>query len=252
MNDQSKTFQPACTDKKWLSLDLPVMEYREVWDLQTQLVHAKRDRIIDEDVVLLLEHLPVFTLGRQGNREHLLVTEAFLRSRQIPVVHVERGGDITYHGPGQLVVYPIVNLRTGRWRVVEFVEALEEVMIRTASDWGITAKRNTINRGVWVGSKKKLGNIGIAVRRGVSFHGFAFNVNIALEPFSWIDPCGLEDVKATSMKQVLGGEIAMGDIRQAVSFHIQEIFGVQLEHVSLEHIHCLLGFQENRLEMKAI
>jgi len=252
LKDKCKTFQPACTGKKWLSLELPVMEYREAWDLQTQLVHAKRDRIIDEDVVLLLEHLPVFTLGRQGNREHLLVTEAFLRSRQIPVVHVERGGDITYHGPGQLVVYPIVNLRTGRWRVVEFVEALEEVMIRTTSDWGITAKRNAINRGVWIGSKKNLGNIGIAVRRGMSFHGFAFNVNIALEPFSWIDPCGLKDVKVTSMKKVLGGEIAMGDIRQAVSFHVQEIFGVQLEHVSLEHIHRLLGFQENRLEMKAI
>lgn len=252
MKVKCKTFQPACAGKKWLSLELPVMEYREVWDLQTQLVHAKRDRIMDEDVVLLLEHLPVFTLGRQGNREHLLVTEAFLRSQQIPVIHVERGGDITYHGPGQLVVYLIVNLRTAQYRVVEFVEALEEVMIRTASDWGIMAKRNSKNRGVWMDNNKKLGSIGIAIRQGVSFHGFAFNVNIKLEPFSWIDPCGLDDVKVTSMKRVLGREIAMGDIRRAVSFHIQEIFDVQLEQVILEHIHCLLGFKKNRVVMKAI
>lgn len=244
-------FNRKQSSKKWLCVDLPVMEYMETWDYQAQLVHAKKDQIIGKDIVLLLEHLPVFTLGRQGNREHLLVTEVFLGSQQIPVVHVERGGDITYHGPGQLVTYPIVDLRAGKWRVLGFVEALEEVMIRTASDWGIIAERNILNRGVWVGSNKKLGSVGIAVRRGVSFHGFALNVNMSLEPFNWIDPCGLEGVRVTSMKQVLGGEIEMVDVRRAASFHIQEIFGVQLEHVSLEDIHCLLGFQENRLEMKA-
>jgi len=222
------------------------MDYLEALELQRSLVDAKTAEIVNQDMLLLLEHPPVFTLGRRGNREHLLVAEAFLGSRGIQVCHVERGGDITYHGPGQLVGYPIVDLRAGRWKVVAFVEALEEVMLRTVADWDIIAERNSMNRGVWIGNSK-LGSVGIAVRRGISYHGLALNVNTSLEPFAWIHPCGLEGVQATSMEQVLGREIAMEDVRRAAGLHIQEIFGVELERVSLEDIYSLLGKRAQEL-----
>jgi len=225
--------------RRWFYIEVPSMDYHEALELQTALVNAKTIAAIGRDMLLLMQHPPVFTLGRRGSHEHLLVAEAFLESRGIQVIHVERGGDITYHGPGQLVGYPIVDLREGHWKVVDFVGALEEIMIRTVADWGIRAGRNPKNRGVWV-EMSKIGSLGIAVRQGVSFHGFALNVNTCLEPFSWIHPCGLEGVRVTSMKQVLGKEIPIEEIRRAVGLHIQEIFGVEMEQVSLEDI-CLLA-----------
>lgn len=215
------------------------MDYREAWELQLALVEARHSENSQPDVVLLLEHPQVFTLGSRGARDHLLVSEDFLHERGIPLLHVERGGDITFHGPGQLVGYPIVDLRVNGWRVVDFVGALEEVMIRSLGDWGIRSGRNSINRGVWVGTSK-IGSVGIAVRRRISFHGLALNVNTCLEPFQWIDPCGLEDIQATSMKQVLGTEIPMEEVRCAATRHIREVFGVELEMVSEEDIYRLL------------
>jgi len=226
---------------RWLCVDIPLMDYKEVLDLQRSLVDAKTSEIIGRDLILFLEHPPVFTLGRRGGREHLLVDDATLGMRGIEVFHVERGGDITYHGPGQLVAYPVVDLKRRRLKVVEFVETLEEVMIRVAADWGIVAGRNPKNRGVWIGNKK-LGSIGIAVRHGVSFHGIALNVNTSMAPFSWINPCGLTGVEMTSMKQALGREIVMGEVRSAAGLHIREIFGVELEQVGVDHIHKILDF----------
>ncbi|MBW2208233.1 MAG: lipoyl(octanoyl) transferase LipB, partial [Deltaproteobacteria bacterium] len=191
--------------------------------------------MVSHDILLILEHLPVLTLGRQGNREHLLVTENFLQSKGISLFHVERGGDVTYHGPGQIVCYPVVNLRGTGWKIAKFVETLEEIMIRTAGDWGIDAQRSSVNRGVWVG-KRKLGSIGIAIRRGVSFHGLALNVNTSLEPFSWIDPCGLEGVLMTSMEQLLGKKIPMKDVRESLKGHIQKLFNVKFTNISLDEI----------------
>ena len=225
---------------KWVCVDIPSIEYKHGWELQLALVEARRAGISSRDIILLLEHLPVFTVGRRGGRDHLLVSESFLQRQGIPLYHVERGGDITYHGPGQLVGYPIVNLRANGWRVVDFVEALEEIMIRTVGDWGIPAQRNPINRGVWVGMFK-IGSVGIAVRRGISFHGFALNVNTYLKPLEWIHPCGLQETKMTSMWQLLGTEISMEAVRGAVGHHIGEIFGVQLEYVDLEYIDHYLG-----------
>lgn len=237
--------------RRWLSVEVPSMDYREALELQRALVDARINAMLSSDVLLLLEHPPVFTLGRRGSREHLLVAEAFLEPRGIQLIHVERGGNITYHGPGQLVGYPIVDLRKGGWKVVDFVGALEEVMICTLAEWGIRAGRNSMNRGVWVG-RSKIGSVGIAVRRAVSFHGFALNVNTSLEPFGWIHPCGLEGVRVTSVKRLLGKDIPMEDLRRAVGLHIQEIFAVELEQVSLEDIYRLLGAKEQALGREAI
>jgi len=135
---------------KWVCAQIASMDYAEALDLQRRLVSARIAGNLDRNAVLVLEHSPVFTLGRRGGLENLKVPESFLKQSGIPVVQVERGGTITYHGPGQLVVYPIVRLRDLKMRVVDYVERLEEVMILTAADLGVQAERNALNRGVWV------------------------------------------------------------------------------------------------------
>jgi len=216
------------------------MDYSEAWDLQKRFVNARKDRYLERDIILILEHPPVFTLGRRGGLANLIVSESFLAEKGIKIIHVERGGDITYHGRGQLVVYPIMDLRLGRFKVVDFVGLLEDVMIRTLSDWGINGVRNPKNRGVWV-EENKIGSIGLAVQRDVSFHGLALNVNVSLEPFNWINTCGMKGVKITSMKQILGREIAMADIRHAISIHLREVLGIKLEEVDLVDINSILS-----------
>lgn len=221
--------------KKWLSVEMPVIDYREAWDLQHRLVTDRKSRIIDKNVVLFLEHPPVFTLGRRGGLDNLTVPEDYLEKAGISVIHVERGGDITYHGPGQLVVYPIVDMREAGLRVLDYVTALEEIMIRTAADWGLVAERNSMNRGVWV-DNKKLGSIGITIRRGISFHGIAFNVNVSLEPFGWINPCGLKGIRMTSMERELSYQVPMHKVRNAVKRHMETGFGIKLDIVELSNI----------------
>ena len=216
-------------------IELPAMEYTRAWDLQSNIVAARKDGVLDKDIVLLLEHPPVFTLGRRGGLKNLTVSEDFLNNAGIPVIHVERGGDITFHGPGQIVMYPIIDIRVARLGVLDFVEHLEEVMIRTASDWGINAERNPVNRGVWVGNNK-LGSIGIAIRRGISFHGIAFNVNLSLRPFGWIRPCGLKDIGMTSMVQELSRKVSMAQVREAIKRHVEAVFSVELVMTDLEEL----------------
>jgi len=222
-------------DKRWFCVNLPATGYREAWNLQGQLVTARKDKIIDTNVVLLLEHPPVFTLGRRGGLNNLTVSADFLEKAGIPVIQVERGGDITFHGPGQLVMYPVIDLNVARLRVIDYVENLEEVMIRAALDWGIKAERNPINRGVWVGNKK-LGSIGVAIRRGICFHGMAFNVNLSLKPFGWINPCGLQDTGTTSMERELSCKVSMNQVRETVKRHLEAVFGVELVITNLKKL----------------
>ena len=226
-------------DKRWLCIELPATGYREAWNLQSQLVAARKDKIIDTNVVLLLEHPPVFTLGRRGGLNNLAVSADFLKKAGIPVIQVERGGSITFHGPGQLVMYPIIDLRVARLAVSDYVENLEEVMIRAALDWEIKTERNPINRGIWVGNNK-LGSVGIAIRRGVCFHGLAFNVNLSLKPFGWINPCGLQDIGTTSMERELSRKVSMNQVRESVKRHVEAVFGVELIMTSLLELQALL------------
>ena len=216
----------------WWCIDLDTVDYDDAWKLQTDIVAARNNKAIDTDMILMLEHPAVFTLGRRGGAENLLVSESFLEKSGIAVTQVERGGNITYHGPGQLVVYPIVNLEAAKISVVDFVEALENVMLQTINVWGIDAERNPVNRGIWVGDKK-IGSIGIALRKGVSFHGLALNVNLDLTPFSWIQPCGLQGVRMTSMKQELSGQVSMPDVRNVLRKKFESVFGVQIVSSSI-------------------
>ncbi|MFO7708951.1 MAG: lipoyl(octanoyl) transferase LipB [Desulfobacterales bacterium] len=225
--------------QRWGIVDLGRVPYEEAWALQTRLVEARAVGTLTHDVILVLEHPPVFTLGKRGGRESLLVPEGRLKRSGIGVVQVERGGNITYHGPGQLVLYPIVHLPGLGIGVVDLVDRLEEVMIRTCTGWGVRAERNPINRGVWVGLKK-IGAIGIAVRRGVSFHGMALNVDPDLTPFSWIQPCGLQGVGVTSIAAEAAKPVGLAEVKGEVRAHIEDVFQIGLATADRQD---LLGFR---------
>jgi lipoate-protein ligase B len=219
--------QQTTDSKQWLSVDFERLDYREAWALQEKLVTARRAGSLQNDIVLFLEHPPVFTLGRRGGRECMLVTEAFCEKAGIPIIQVERGGTITYHGPGQLVAYAIIDLQSARIKIVDFVSGLEDVMLQTAKRCGIAAERNDANRGIWVGPKK-MGSIGIAVRRGISFHGLALNVQTDMTPFGWIQPCGLQGVQMTSMQLESVQTLSMQQVRAVLKKRFEVVFGIQL------------------------
>jgi len=183
-------------------MDLGLLDYQKALDLQQQYVAQKKTQTLKTDVILMLEHPAVFTLGKRGGRENLVISEAFLKEQGIPVVQTGRGGNITFHGPGQLVVYPIMDLDRARMGVADFVHLLEEIMIKMAGDAGVTAQRSAANHGIWV-KNRKLGSIGLSITRGISFHGLALNVNLDLTPFTWMNPCGLAGVSMTSLENEL-------------------------------------------------
>ncbi|MDZ7700286.1 MAG: lipoyl(octanoyl) transferase LipB [Deltaproteobacteria bacterium] len=221
--------------RPWLVVDIPLMGYIEALDLQHRLVHARHTGALQHDVILILEHPPVFTLGRRGGDEHLLVDPSFLKDRGIETHRVERGGYITYHGPGQVVVYPIVDLNRVEWGVVDWVSSLEEVGIRVAADWGITAERRSLNRGVWV-ENRKLAYIGIAVRHWITFHGMAINVDLSLEPFEWMNPCGLQGVQATSLARELNVRVPVHRVRQQLMEHLKKECRMDILVTSLQEV----------------
>ncbi len=201
---------------------LGLCDYRTVYELQTRLVAERRAGERD-DLFLLTEHPGVFTLGRRGGLENLIVSQEFLARAGIPLVHIERGGDVTYHGKGQLILYPIIHLRQAHLSIPDYVYRLEELMLRLTRDCGIEAGRDARNHGIWVAGKK-LGSVGIAVRHGVTFHGLALNVNVPLTPFSWINPCGLTGVRMTSLSKECGTEVGLEQAAQHIRQHLSDIF----------------------------
>jgi lipoyl(octanoyl) transferase len=194
------------------------------------LIEARHSGALDSDIVIMLEHPPVFTLGRSCDRRNIIKDADFLIAQGIDTIAIERGGDVTFHGPGQLVVYVLIDLQSRGMDIREFVKSLEEVMIRSARDQGINAARDPRNIGVWVNGKK-LGSIGIAIRHGFTFHGFALNVNIDLTPFQWIHPCGLKDASMTSLAILKKAEVNMADVYNSVERHLQDIFHIGLKPV---------------------
>ncbi len=215
-------------------VDLGLIDYGEAWELQRRL-WLKRVEEELPDLLLLLEHPHVITLGRRGNRSFLIATPEELEKANIPVFHVERGGDVTYHGPGQMVGYPLLNLKKYGYRLVRHVDQLEEVILRVLNDFGIEGKRDALNRGVWVG-REKIASIGVAIKRWVSFHGFALNYDTDLKYFDLIHPCGLEGIKMTSIGRVLGREISRRELKERVCFRFKQIFEREWEEKKLEEI----------------
>jgi lipoate-protein ligase B len=215
-----------------LVVDLGLKNYEECWDLQRRIHHARMEELIP-DCLLMVEHPHVFTIGRKGKKENVLVPESRLQQQGIPCLNIERGGDVTYHGPGQMVGYPIFGL--GRGGVTDFVDRLEEVMILILKEYGITGERNERNRGVWVGNDK-IGFVGIAIRKGVTFHGFALNVDPALPYFEMIHPCGLTGVKVTSMSQLLGKKLLFDEVKTTAVHCLGKVFELGIEVAELDFL----------------
>jgi lipoyl(octanoyl) transferase len=198
--------------------------YADALALQRSLVDDRRAGRID-DLLLLLEHPHVLTLGVRGDggRSHILATADALGSRGVDVHETGRGGDITYHGPGQIVGYPIMDLQPDRCDVHRYVRDIEEVLIRTASDYGVDAGRVDGLTGVWVG-RDKLAAIGVRIARWVTSHGFAFNVTTDLEYFNLIVPCGIADRSVTSLARLLGRPVDRAEVEDRIAGHFCDVF----------------------------
>ena len=204
---------------------LGLIPYADALALQRTLVEERKaDRI--DDLLLLVEHPDVLTLGVRGDggRSHILATAGALAARHIDIFETGRGGDITYHGPGQVVGYPILDLNPDRRDVHRYVRDLEEVLIRVAADYGVEAGRVAGLTGVWVG-REKLAAIGVRIARWITSHGFALNVTTDLSGFDLIVPCGLADRSVTSLERLLGRKVDRSEIEDRVVAHFCRVFG---------------------------
>jgi len=208
-----------------LITDLGLTSYTDAYALQQRLVAARKANAID-DVLLLCEHPHVITLGRNANRTNLLASEHVLRQKNVELQTTNRGGDVTYHGPGQIVGYPILNLDKIQRDVGWYVRTLEEAMIRASADFGVTAYRVPGKTGIWVDAtptEEKLAAIGVHISRWVTSHGFAYNVSTDLRYFDLIIPCGIADRKATSLEKLLQRAITLAEVKPRLTHHLAEL-----------------------------
>ena len=221
----------------WL-VDLGLISYGPACELQQRLVAARKARAIP-DVLLFCEHPHVITLGRNARPEHLLASDRRLAEMNAELHPTNRGGDITYHGPGQIVGYPILDLTEHRRDVRWYVEQLEEVMIRTTADFGIAAKRVEGQHGVWIDAPaggEKLGALGVHLSRWVTSHGFAYNVSTDLRYFDLIVPCGIEDKGTTSLERALGRDVSIEEVRDRTIAHFAAVFAFDIKRISSEEL----------------
>ena len=207
---------------------LGLVRYGEALALQRALVEERRAGRVP-DLLLLLQHPPVITLGVRGDggRSHIVASAERLAELGVEISETGRGGDVTYHGPGQIVGYPIVDLRPDRCDVHRYVRNVEDVMIRACADYGVGARRIDGLTGAWVGDRK-IGAIGVRISRWITSHGFAFNVNTDLDSFDLIVPCGLADRGVTSLEQLLGRRLPIGEVEDALAHHAGAVFDRQV------------------------
>lgn len=231
-------------------VDLQLTPYQEAWDLQEQLMAhtasvklANRNRAADsleltDNYLLFCEHPHVYTLGKSGDASHLLMQESFLHTIGATFYKINRGGDITYHGPGQLVGYPIFDLENFFTDIHLYLRMLEEAIIRTCSEYGLHAGRVEGLTGVWINpdseDTRKICAFGVKASRWISMHGFAFNVQPDLSYFGHIVPCGIATKGVTSLSQELGREVPLDEVKLKVLAHLQDLFQFHTQHVSRE------------------
>ena len=236
-----------------LQVDLGLIGYAEAWELQKRVAAARKADAI-EDALLLCEHPHVITLGRSGKRENLLASEHVLRQKGVEFHASDRGGDITYHGPGQIVGYPILNLGAIRRDVVWYVRILEEAMIRATAEFGITAERVAGKTGIWVragSTEEKLAAIGVRISRWVTSHGFAYNVSTDLRNFDLIVPCGIADRKATSLEKLLGRSVAEKEVAPRIAKHLGELLGLEMKEAAKRELMDKLEHAEQAVMLSA-
>lgn len=226
MNDNPKAMETTIID--WGSIP-----YSEAWEQQTkwfdEVVRAKQEGTEYTNRIIVCEHPHVYTLGRSGKAQNMLLSEAQLARIDATLYHIDRGGDITYHGPGQLVCYPILNLEEFSLGLKEYVHLLEEAIIRVCASYGITAGRLEKATGVWLESDtpraRKICAIGVRSSHYVTMHGLALNVNTDLRYFSYINPCGFVDKGVTSLQKELGREVPMGEVKEKLCKELNTLLG---------------------------
>jgi len=232
-------------------VDLGLIPYEPAFELQRALVAARKAEAVP-DVLLLCEHPHVITLGRNGHQENLLASAHLLRQMNVEFYATDRGGDITYHGPGQIVGYPILNLAAIRRDIGWYMRQLEEVLICATADFDLTAGRRAGMTGVWVENAdgrepdrlEKLAAIGVHLSRWVTSHGFAYNVSTDLRYFDLIVPCGLQGKRATSLERLLGRTVRRQDVAEGIVKHFGELFGREMRRVSRVVLEEQLSRQE--------
>jgi lipoyl(octanoyl) transferase len=226
-----------------LIIDLGLISYTDAYALQQRLVAARKANVID-DVLLFCEHPHVITLGRNANRSNLLASENVLRQKNVELHATNRGGDITYHGPGQIVGYPILDLDKLKRDVGWYVRTLEEAMIRASADFGVTAYRVAGKTGIWVQaspSEEKLAAIGVHISRWVTSHGFAYNVSTDLRYFDLIIPCGIADRKATSIEKLLQRSVALEEVKPRLAHPLATLLSLEPLPMTREDLVALSG-----------
>jgi len=228
--------------------DLGLMDYQKVWERQeslfNELVHLKHlneqlpqcEQIISTQYLVFCQHPHVYTLGKSGNEQNLLINTLQLKNKKAQFIKTNRGGDITYHGPGQLVGYPIFDLEVLNLGIKEYIYALEDAIIRTIAEYGLKGKTVNGAIGVWLDAtekspERKICAIGVKVSRHITMHGFALNINTDLDYFNHINPCGFVDKKTTSMQQELGREIDMEEVKHKVKKHFTSIFNIEFQNL---------------------
>ena len=217
--------------------DLGRIPFKKAWDYQEALFQAIQDAktgksINKKQYLLFCEHPHVYTLGKSGSAENLLISAKFRQAKQIEYFHINRGGDITYHGPGQLVGYPVIDLEEFGMGIKSYIYHLEEIIIRTLQEYGLEASRLNNAIGVWLdadhpGKARKICAIGVKTSRFVTMHGFAFNINTDLDYFNYINPCGITDKGVTSLQQEMGKTIPLEEVAEKVKTQFQNVFGMR-------------------------
>jgi lipoyl(octanoyl) transferase len=205
-------------------IDLGLADYKEVWDLQKK-IHLYKQQNKYNDVIITVEHPPVYTLGKSGTRDHILISDDEMSAKGVSYYEIDRGGDITYHGPGQLVVYPIFDLNNYYKDTHRFLRDLEQVIMDTLKEYNIESARDEEYTGVWVGDKK-ICAIGIKVSRWITMHGLALNVNNDLQYFDKIIPCGIFHKGVTSIQKV-SGSAGMAELKKKILENFKKVFRIK-------------------------
>lgn len=228
------------SEKEILYIDAGIIDYQEAWDLQKKLLELRYQNKI-ADILLLLEHPNTYTLGKVADKNNLLSDQDFLKENKITVYEIDRGGDITFHGPGQIVGYPIINLLNWKRDTHEYLRGLEEVIIRTCDEFGLKSKRNPKYTGVWI-DDRKIAAIGIKISRWITMHGFAFNINTDLSLFNGIIPCGIKEKSVTSLSKELNVEVEIKIVKEKLLnnfkqfFEYQKLINVDIDNFQNENV----------------